>query len=217
MTGTVRSLALPTAAMVAVVVASNILVHFQINDWLTWGAFTFPFAFLVTDLSNRAFGPAKAARVVVVGFVVGVAMSAVFGDWNDPLHAWPNFFSSVAIYTAIASGSAFLTGQFLDILVFQRLRRGSWWRAPFFSSAVSSALDTVIFFYLLFAVFYPEWGLNWFQLGMGDYAVKALAALTMLAPYRDADGHLRAPALRSPSRRLGAGAAFLLPAGHHSA
>lgn len=178
----VRSLALPTLAMVVVVVASNILVHFQINAWLTWGAFTFPFAFLVTDLSNRAFGPARAARVVLVGFVVGVAMSAVFADWM-PFEA-PNILSEVAILTAVASGSAFLSGQLLDIAIFQRLRRKVWWMAPLVSSAVSSALDTLVFFYLLFAVFFPEWGLIWFQLGIGDYAVKAVMALTLLAPYR---------------------------------
>jgi len=182
MTHGIRSLALPTLAMVVVVVASNILVHFQINDWLTWGAFTFPFAFLVTDLSNRAFGPAKAARVVLVGFVVGIAMSAVLSDWV-PFEA-PNILSQVAILTAVASGSAFLAGQFLDIAIFQRLRRRVWWMAPLVSSAVSSALDTALFFYLLFAVFFPEWGLNWFQLGIGDYGVKALMAMSLLAPYR---------------------------------
>jgi uncharacterized integral membrane protein (TIGR00697 family) len=191
----VRSLALPTLAMVVVVVASNILVHFQINDWLTWGAFTFPFAFLVTDLSNRAFGPARAARVVLVGFVVGIAMSAVFSDWM-PFEA-PNILSQVAILTAVASGSAFLAGQFLDIAIFQRLRRRVWWMAPLVSSAVSSALDTVVFFYLLFAVFFPEWGLNWFQLGVGDYAVKAIMALTLLAPYRALMG-VFAPQLFKP-------------------
>ena len=178
----IRSLVLPTLAMVVGVVASNILVHFQINDWLTWGAFTFPFAFLVTDLSNRAFGPAKAARVVLVGFVVGIAMSAVFSDWV-PFEA-PNILSQVAILTAVASGSAFLAGQLLDIAIFQRLRRKAWWMAPLVSSAFASALDTLVFFYLLFAVFFPEWGLNWFQLGVGDYGVKALMALSLLAPYR---------------------------------
>jgi len=178
----IRSLVLPTAAMVVVVVASNILVHFQINDWLNWGAFTFPFAFLVTDLSNRAFGPARAARVVLVGFVVGILMSALIGDWA-PWEA-PRILSPVAILTAVASGSAFLSGQLLDIAIFRRLRRRAWWLAPLVSSGVSSALDTVIFFYLLFAVFFPEWGLSWWQLGLGDYAVKAFMALTLLVPYR---------------------------------
>jgi uncharacterized integral membrane protein (TIGR00697 family) len=177
-------MALAVVAMVVVVVASNILVHFAINDWLTWGAFTFPFAFLVTDLSNRAYGPAKAASVVTVGFLVGICMSAVFSDWPEPFGGWPNVLSEVAVLTAVASGSAFLSGQLLDIAIFQKLRRGQWWKAPLVSSAVSSALDTVIFFYLLFAVFYPEWGLSWFKLGIGDYAIKGLMALTLLAPYR---------------------------------
>ena len=182
MTRHVRTLVGPILAMVAVVVASNILVHFQINDWLTWGAFTFPFAFLVTDLSNRAFGPAGAAKVVLFGFVAGIGMSALIGDWA-PFEA-PRVLSEVAVLTAVASGSAFLTGQLLDIAIFQRLRRGAWWQAPLVSSGVSSAIDTAIFFYLLFAVFFPEWGLDWFELGLGDFAVKAIMALTLLAPYR---------------------------------
>ncbi len=174
--------ALPVAAMAFVVVVSNILVHFPISDWLTWGAFTFPVAFLVTDLSNRAFGPARAAAVVFVGFVVGVPMSAAFSDWT-PFEA-PNVLSQLAILTAVASGAAFLGGQLLDIAIFQRLREGVWWRAPLVSSAVASALDTAIFFYLLFGAFYPEWGLAWYKLGLGDYTVKAAMALGLLAPYR---------------------------------
>lgn len=179
-----RELVLPTAAMAAVVVASNILVHFQISEWLTWGAFTFPFAFLVTDLSNRAYGPAKAVRVVIVGFVVGVAMSAFFADWPEPLTDWPLVMTEVALLTAVASGSAFLAGQLLDVAIFQKLRQGSWWRAPLVSSAIASAFDTLIFFYLLFGVFFAEWGLDWFKLGIGDYAIKGLMALTLLLPYR---------------------------------
>jgi len=176
------TLALPIAAMSFVVVASNILVHFPIGDWLTWGAFTFPFAFLVTDLSNRAFGPARAAKVVFVGFVVGILMSAVFSDWV-PFEA-PNILSQVAILTAVASGTAFLSGQLLDIAIFQRLRNGVWWKAPLVSSALASAVDTVIFFFLLFGVFFPEWGLVWYQYALGDYGVKAVMALSLLFPYR---------------------------------
>ena len=178
----VATLVALASAMVVVVVASNVLVHFPIGDWLTWGAFTFPFAFLVTDLSNRAFGPAKAARVVLAGFVAGVAMSALFSDWV-PFEA-PDILSEVALLTAVASGSAFLGGQLLDIAIFQRLRRGSWWRAPLVSSALASALDTLVFFYLLFGAFFPEWGLDWVRLGFGDYAVKAAMAMTLLLPYR---------------------------------
>ena len=179
-----RELILPTAAMVVVVVASNVLVHFPINDWLTWGAFTFPFAFLVTDLSNRVLGPVKAVKIALVGFVVGVLMSAVFSDWPEPLIGAPNVLTDVALLTAVASGTAFITGQLLDIAIFQKLRRAAWWKAPLVSSAVASAIDTLIFFFLLFGAFFPEWGLNWFQLSVGDYVVKGLMCVTLLAPYR---------------------------------
>jgi uncharacterized integral membrane protein (TIGR00697 family) len=192
-----RGMTVATAAMVVVVVASNIMVHFPIGEWLTWGAFTFPFAFLVTDLSNRAYGPRNAVKVVTVGFVVGILMSAVFSDWPEPFGGWPVMFSQVAVLTAVASGAAFLSGQLLDIVIFQRLRYGHWWKAPLVSSAVASAVDTLIFFYLLFGVFYPEWGLNWLQLGIGDYAIKGLMALTLLAPYRFLMG-IFAPTLFAP-------------------
>lgn len=172
----------PIAAMAFVVAVSNVLVHFPIGEWLTWGAFTFPLAFLVTDLSNRAFGPAGAARVVLVGFAVGVLMSAALSDWT-PFEV-PNVLSELAVLTAAASGSAFLCGQLLDIAIFQRLRGRVWWQAPLVSSAIASALDTAIFFYLLFGAFYPEWGLAWYKLGLGDYAAKAAMALALLAPYR---------------------------------
>ena len=101
--------------MSAVVVVSNILVHFPINEWLTWAAFTYPVSFLVTDLANRSFGPARAARVVLWGIAVGVAMAAVFSDWTP--FAMPDMLSRVALLTAVASGSAFLTAQLLDIVI----------------------------------------------------------------------------------------------------
>ena len=180
------TLALPIAAMSVVVVASNILVKYPLNDWLTWGAFTFPFAFLITDLSNRAFGPLRAAKVVAVGFVVGILMSAFLADWM-PFMGPPQIFSEIAVNTAIASGLAFLVGQMLDIAIFQRLRKGAWWRAPLVSSAVASAVDTVIFFFLFFAVFFPFFvpeGSSWQQLALGDYSIKAAMALGLLFPYR---------------------------------
>ncbi len=178
-------------AMSAVVVVSNLLVHAPINDWLTWAAFTYPFSFLVTDLSNRAFGPARAARVVLWGFAVGVIMSAVLSDWTP--FSMPQVFSETALLTAVASGSAFLTAQLLDILIFRLLRRSVWWRAPLISSAVASAVDTLIFFWLLFGVFFPEWGLDWVSYGVGDYAVKASMALVLLVPYRVLMGRYVAP------------------------
>ncbi len=183
--------AVAVGAMSAVVVVSNLLVHAPINDWLTWAAFTYPFSFLVTDLSNRAFGPARAARVVLWGFAVGVIMSAVLSDWTP--FSMPQVFSETALLTAVASGSAFLTAQLLDILIFRLLRRSVWWRAPLISSAVASAVDTLIFFWLLFGVFFPEWGLDWVSYGVGDYAVKASMALVLLVPYRVLMGRYVAP------------------------
>lgn len=155
---------LPMAAMVAVVVGSNFAVQVPINDWLTWGAFTYPLSFLVTDLSNRAFGAARARRVVLVGFAVGVALSVAFAGWR----------------IGAASGTAFLAAQLLDVHVFDRLRQGTWWRAPLVSSVLASVLDTAVFFSLAFA----GTGLPWVTWGIGDLAVKLAMALACLAPYR---------------------------------
>jgi len=175
----VTQLWVPITAMVVVVVASNVAVQFPINDWLTWGAFTYPFAFLVTDLSNRSFGPARARRVVYVGFAIGVAGSVAVAGWR----------------IGLASGAAFLAGQLLDVWVFDRLRRGRWWRAPLVSSAIASALDTALFFSLAFAAT----GLPWVSWAAGDYGVKIAMALTLLGPYRGLMG-LFAPQLLSPDR-----------------
>lgn len=188
------------AAMVAVVAASNFLVQFPVNamiggvnlgDILTWGAFTYPVAFLVTDLSNRAFGPQRARLVVIAGFAVAVVLSV----WL----ATPRI--------AIASGSAFLVAQLLDVSIFHRLRNGAWWQAPMFSSVISSALDTVLFFSLAMAPafagidlafgmedgslgfpapllgFGPEVEL-WQSLALGDFLVKLAMAVALLAPYK---------------------------------
>lgn len=157
------AVAVGIAAMMAVVTASNILVQFPINDWLTWGAFTYPVSFLVTDLTNRALGPARARLVVYAGFALAVGLSI----WL----ATPRI--------AVASGSAFLLAQLLDIRVFDRLRQGSWWRAPFVSSLLASAVDTALFFSLAFA----GTGLPWLTWGVGDFAVKAAMAIVMLLPF----------------------------------
>jgi uncharacterized PurR-regulated membrane protein YhhQ (DUF165 family) len=159
-----RSAALPVAAMIAIVVASNYLVQFPINDWLTWGAITYPLSFLVTDLTTRLQGPGRARGVVVAGFIIAVVLSIGL--------ATPRI--------AFASGTAFLVGQLLDISVFQRLRQGSWWRAPLVSSSLGSATDTAIFFSLAFV----GTGLPWPTLALGDLAVKLLLALVFLAPFR---------------------------------
>lgn len=188
------------AAMVVVVTASNILVQYPVQadfgpihlaDILTWGAFTYPFAFLVSDLTNRHDGPTQARMVVLVGFLVGLALSF--------------WLSTPRI--AIASGTAFLVGQLLDIAVFQRLRNRYWLIPPLSASLFGSLLDTAIFFTLAFGpmfavidVFFgmadgslgfgaPWLGVGgevplWTSLATGDFAVKFLAALLLLAPYR---------------------------------
>ncbi|MDE0207687.1 MAG: queuosine precursor transporter [Candidatus Tectomicrobia bacterium] len=156
--------ALGVAAMAVVVTASNILVQYQINNWLTWGALSYPFAFLVTDLTNRRLGPAGARRVVWVGFAFAVALSA----WL----ATPRI--------AGASGTAFLVGQLADVWVFDRLRHLKWWQAPLVSSSLGSILDTALFFSLAFA----GTGEPWVTLGAGDLAVKAVFAALLLIPFR---------------------------------
>ena len=150
--------------MTMIVVASNWLVQFPINDLLTWGAITYPFSFLVTDLTTRLHGPAPARRVVWAGFALAVLLSI--------------WLSTPRI--ALASGTAFLAGQLLDIQVFQRLRTGSWWRAPLVSSTVGSILDTTLFFSLAFA----GTALPWVTLALGDLGVKLLLAVLALVPFR---------------------------------
>ena len=155
---------LPLAAMILIVVASNWLVQFPINDLLTWGAITYPFSFLVTDLTTRLRGPVRARRVVWVGFMIAVLISA----WL----ATPRI--------ALASGTAFLAGQLLDIQIFQRLRAGSWWRAPLVSSILGSVLDTTLFFSLAFA----GTDMPWMTLALGDLGVKLAIAVLALVPFR---------------------------------
>lgn len=152
------------SAMGVVVLVSNIAVNFPINDWLTWGALIYPIAFLVTDLTNRIFGPAFARKVVYAGFALGVGLSLWFADQR----------------IALASGTAFLTAQLLDIWVFDRLRRQSWWKAPLASSLLSSALDTALFFSL---AFYAT-GLPWVTWAIGDYGAKLAMAAVLLVPFR---------------------------------
>lgn len=183
--------------MAAVVVLSNILVQhpFQVTlgrlnlaDLLTWGAFSYPLAFLVTDTTNRLLGPRVARRVVYLGFAIAVVLSVWF--------ATPRI--------AIASGTAFLLGQLLDIAIFNRLVSRSWWQAPSFSSLAGSAADTVVFFSLAFAPVFVLLGPNdpfaiesapflglypfeterWVSWAFGDFSVKLLIAIVALIPYR---------------------------------
>ena len=154
----------PIAAMAAVIVLSNVLVQHPINDWLTWGAFSYPLVFLVSDLTNRALGPQAARRVAWAGFAVAVLVSLLLAPWR----------------IAAASGAAFLVSQLMDVSVFNRWRAASWWKAPLIGSLVASTVDTAVFFFLAFA----GSDMNWLTLAAGDLAVKAVMATVLLAPYR---------------------------------
>ncbi len=154
----------PILAMLLVIVSANYLVQFPINSWLTWGAFTFPVAFLVTDLTNRAVGVTAARRVAWTGFAIAVVVSLMVAPWR----------------IAVASGAAFIVGQLLDIVAFNKLRALSWWKAPLIGSAVASVVDTGLFFFLAFA----GSDMNWLTLTTGDLGVKWLMAAVLLAPYR---------------------------------
>ena len=151
-------------AMGLVVLSSNILVQFAINDWLTWGAITYPFAFLVTELVNRAFGPEQARRVAWFGFAVAVAASAVLAPAR----------------IAAASGLAFLLSQMLDITVFDRLRQSRWWRAPLVATVLAAILDTCVFWGVGFAGEDVPW-VTW---ALGDLGVKLVMAVCLLLPFR---------------------------------
>ncbi|RYF27206.1 MAG: VUT family protein [Comamonadaceae bacterium] len=170
-------------AMAAVVLTSNILVQYPINDWLTWGALSYPVAFLVSDLINRGHGPAPARRVAWVGFAVAVAVSLLLAP--------PRI--------AIASGTAFIVSQWLDIGVFHRLRQGTWWRAPLIATVLAAALDTAIFWSIAFA----GEGDPWVTWALGDLGVKLAVGLLLLLPFRlltwrGAAAHDAAPAPAKP-------------------
>ena len=154
----------PVLAMMLVVVASNWLVQNPINAWLTWGAFVYPVAFLVNDLTNRAVGMAAARRVAWAGFAIAVVVSAMVAPWR----------------IAVASGTAFIVSQLADVRVFNRWRSRTWWKAPLIGSAVASVIDTVIFFSLAFA----GTALDWWLLAIGDLGIKLLMAVVLLGPYR---------------------------------
>ena len=206
---TARPMIVGIAAMATIVVVSNILVQHLFGNWLTWGAFTYPIAFLVTDLMNRLHGPAAARRIVFAGFLVGVICSfigtQIQGEFG-PLVTWR---------IALGSGFAFLTAQLLDVAVFDRLRNGSWWRAPAVSSVLGSSVDTALFFTIVFSAalaFPPAWGdvawANeikpilgagpqaplWISLAIADFGVKLALALIALIPFRVLVLHLTARA-----------------------
>jgi uncharacterized integral membrane protein (TIGR00697 family) len=193
-------------AMATIVVASNILVQFLVLDGLlTWGAFTYPLAFLVTDVMNRVYGPAAARKVVFSGLVVGIGCSLIGsqimlqGDGFE--------YPAVALRIAIGSATAFLVAQLLDIAVFDRLRDGSWWKAPLGSTLVGSTVDTAIFFTIAFAAMFNGFSASaaeevmwaqdavpflntgplvplWVSLAVADWGVKLSIALLALLPFR---------------------------------
>jgi len=193
-------------AMASVVVASNILVQFLLLDGLlTWGAFTYPIAFLITDLMNKSYGPAAARKIVLAGFITGVLCSLIGsqimlqGDGYE--------YPAVALRVAFASGVAFIIAQLFDIAVFNRLRSAEWWKAPLTSSLLASLIDTAVFFTLAFSAQVPffskvaneeiSWaweivpfltfGTNsplWVSLAVADLLVKWLIGLAALIPFR---------------------------------
>lgn len=178
-------------AMAAIVVASNILVQFTVADWLTWGAFTYPLAFLVTDVMNRVYGAPAARRVVLSGFVAGVLCSLSAAQMD-----------ATTLRIAIASGTAFLVAQLIDVSIFDAMRDGRWWRAPLASTLIGSVLDTVLFFGIAFAPVFPAdinsgWSNEavpllgqgpvtslWVSLALADWLVKLCLALLALVPFR---------------------------------
>ena len=159
-----KSLITLIIGMALVVVISNIAVSYPINDWLTWGALTYPIAFLVTDMTNRLFGVSRARTVVYAGFLIGVILSLWAADMR----------------IALASGSAFLIAQLLDITIFDKLRQKTWWKAPLISTIISSAVDTLLFFSIAFVAT----GLPWVTWAIGDYGAKLAMAAILLMPFR---------------------------------
>jgi uncharacterized integral membrane protein (TIGR00697 family) len=201
-------------AMAAIVVASNILVQFLIADGLlTWGAFTYPFAFLVTDVMNRVYGVASARKVILAGFVTGIVCSLI--GTQITLQGDGYTYQAVALRVAVGSAIAFLVAQLTDVFVFDRLREGTWWKAPFASSIIGSALDTAIFFGIAFsqnihifgqtADMEVSWAWDsvpfllvgapvplWISLAVADWCVKLALALIALVPFRLIVGRLTA-------------------------
>lgn len=194
-------------AMAAIVLASNILVQFPLGPFLTWGALTYPFAFLVGDLVNRLQGAPAARRVVIAGFVTGILCSLIGTQIQG------EFGPLVTLRVALGSGLAYLVAQMIDVSIFARLRRDVWWKAPLVSTFVSSTIDTVIFFSIAFAAMFaflepavdvswaaepaPLLGVGpaapfWVSLALGDWCVKIALALAALVPFRIIVGKLTA-------------------------
>ena len=162
--------------MGVVVLVSNYLVQFPINYYgleeiLTYGAFSYPIAFLITDLANRSYGKYIARKIVYVGFAIGISFTLLFST---------NFTDLISVRIAIGSGTAFLVAQLIDVQIFDKLRKKSWFVAPLTSSFIGSTVDTFLFFSISF--YGTE--VSWFTLSIGDLAVKIFVALVMLIPFR---------------------------------
>ena len=162
--------------MGVVVLSSNYLVQFPIKYYgleeiLTYGAFSYPIAFLITDLANRSYGKIVARKIVYIGFAVGISFTLLFST---------DFADLISLRIAIGSGTAFLVAQLLDVQIFDQLRRKKWFVAPLTSSFIGSTVDTFLFF----SISFYATGIPWFTLSLGDLAVKIFVALVMLIPFR---------------------------------
>ena len=162
--------------MGVVVLSSNYLVQFPIKYYgleeiLTYGAFSYPIAFLITDLANRSYGKLVARKIVYIGFAIGISFTLLFST---------NFADLISVRIAIGSGTAFLVAQLLDVQIFDKLRKKKWFIAPLTSSLIGSTIDTFLFF----SISFYATGIPWVTLSLGDLAVKILVALVMLIPFR---------------------------------
>ena len=169
--------------MGVVVLSSNYLVQFPIKYYgleeiLTYGAFSYPIAFLITDLANRSYGKIVARKIVYIGFAIGISFTLIFST---------NFADLISVRIAIGSGTAFLVAQLLDVQIFDKLRKREWFIAPLTSSLIGSTIDTFLFF----SISFYATGIPWVTLSLGDLAVKILVALVMLIPFRILLGTLK--------------------------
>jgi len=170
--------------MGVIVLTSNYLVQFPIKHYgleeiLTYGAFSYPVAFLITDLANRSYGKVIARKIVYVGFIIGIIFTLFFST---------NFKDLISVRIAIGSGTAFMVAQLLDVQIFDRLRKKKWFVAPLTSSLIGSTVDTFLFF----SISFYATGVPWVTLSLGDLAVKIFIALAMLIPFRLLLGTLKA-------------------------
>ena len=171
-----RLLLLLPVLMGVVVLSSNYLVQFPIKYYgleeiLTYGAFTYPIAFLITDLANRSYGKLAARKIVYIGFIIGISFTLFFTT---------NFSDLISVRIAIGSGTAFIVAQLLDVQIFDKLRKKEWFVAPLTSSFIGSVVDTFLFF----SISFYGTGIAWVTLSVGDLAVKIFVALLMLIPFR---------------------------------